>query len=61
MDIAFLMPTGIVKMELNDNALKIKKSSLSNIKIGFPYACVNEYEILVLDEELSFITHKNNN
>lgn len=52
------LPTGAVKMELTDIALKINLSSWNDIKSGFPYTGINEYEFLVLDEELSFITYK---
>lgn len=52
------IPTGAVKMELADKALKINVSSWNDIKTGFPYTGINECEFLVFDEDLSFITYK---
>ncbi|MFR0310207.1 hypothetical protein ACLHY6_04050 [Escherichia coli] len=52
------IPLGAVKMELADDVLKINLSSWNDIKTGFPYTGINEYELLILDENLSFITYK---
>ncbi|MBA0208555.1 hypothetical protein [Pectobacterium brasiliense] len=52
------IPPGAVKMELADDALKINLSSWNDIKTGFPYTGINEYELLILNEDLSFITYK---
>lgn len=45
-------------MELADDVLKINLSSWNDIKTGFPYTGINEYELLILDKNLSFITYK---
>ncbi|WP_109610042.1 hypothetical protein [Edwardsiella tarda] len=52
------IPPGAVKMELADDELKINLSSWNDIKTGFPYTGINEYEVLMLSEDLSFVTYK---